>query len=303
VQAWVTEWNAAELMGGVPDGVELVVWDARSPAPDDRTDVAVFVPPTWNKAACLNVLPTLRSLRAIQLLSAGADWILPHVPPSVALCDARGAHDVAVAEWVMTAILTSLRGFDTFVRQQGQRVWQPAETDTLYGKRVLVVGYGSIGAALERRLEVFGGDVRRVARRPRPGVHAVGTLLELLPDTDVLVLLLPLTPQTRGLVDADMLSRLPDGALVVNASRGAVVDTAALAVELERKRLRAVLDVVEPEPLPAEHALWTLPGVIVTPHVASLTPTWLPGVYRLLRRQLLHLLDGTPFENQVVEGY
>lgn len=291
-------------MGDPPTGSKLVVWDGHSPAPDEGLDeVALFVPPTWNKPAALDALVTLPHLKVIQLLSAGADWILPHVPEDVVLCDAKGVHDPAVAEWVLATVLAMVRRLDDFVRQQARHSWTTGSSETLLGKRVLIVGYGSIGRAVETRLAAFEADVQRVARRPREGVHGVASLTELLPSADIVVLLLPLTPSTRGLVDTGFLAAMADGAVLVNASRGQVVDTDALTAEVTSGRLRAALDVVDPEPLPPEHPLWELPGVLLTPHVAAYTPTWLPRVYDLVRRQLVHLLEDTPLENCVSDGY
>ncbi len=304
MKAWVAHSEAPGIMGGPPPGAQLVVWEGRSLAPsEDLDDVALFVPPTWNKPAALDALVTLPHLQVVQLLSAGADWILPHMPEGVLLCDAQGVHDPAVAEWVLATTLALLRRVDDFVRQQAQRSSEPGSSETLHGKRVLIVGHGSIGRAVEIRMAAFGAQVERVARRPREGVHGVDSLPELLPGADVVVLLLPLTPSTRGLVDAAFLAAMPDRAVLVNASRGQVVDTDALTAEVMGGRLRAALDVVDPEPLPPEHPLWDLPGVLLTPHVAAYTPTWLPRVYDLVRRQLVHLLEGTPVHNRVSDGY
>ncbi len=303
MKAWVAHHNAIELMGGAPAGVDVVVWGGNTVPPAELDNVALFVPPTWNKPASLDVLPRLTGLRAIQLLSAGADWILPYTPAGVTLCDARGAHDPAVAEWIMTAILTVLREFNIFSVDQSRAVWNQRGTDTLYGKRVLIIGHGSIGTALEQRLGAFCVSVCRVARHPRPDAYSAADLPGLLAGADVVVLLVPLTAETRGMVDADFLARMPDRALLVNASRGPVVDTDALTREVSTGRLLAALDVTDPEPLTADHPLWTLPGSLLTPHVASFTPTWLPRIYHLVRRQLTHLVDGTSFENPVVDGY
>lgn len=304
VKAWVAHAEAADLMGGPPPGAELVVWDGRSSAPaDELGEVALFVPPTWNKPAALDALGAMPRLQVVQLLTAGADWIVPYVPAGVTLCDAEGALDPAVAEWVLATTLALIRRLDDFVRQQVRRSWEPGSSETLHGKRVLIVGYGSIGRAVETRLAAFGAQVERVARRPREGVYGVTSLPELLPHADVVVLLLPLTESTRGLVDAAFLAAMPDRAILVNASRGQVVDTDALTAQVASGRLRAALDVVDPEPLAPEHPLWELPGVLLTPHVAAYTPTWLPRVYDLVRRQLVHLLEGTALENRVSDGY
>ena len=303
MRAWLAHDEGLRLVGDTPTNIELRVWDGRGDPPKERDEVVLFVPPTWNKPDSLQVLPTLDGLRVVQLLTAGADWIIPHVPGGVALCDARGAHDPAVAEWAMTAILSMVRGFPAFVRSQAHRSWRPANSGTLHGKRVLIVGYGSIGKALEERLRPFGVRVERVARTARAGVNDRTALPRLLPDADIVVLLLPLTTETRHLVDAAFLSALPEGALLVNASRGAVVDASALTAELSAGRISAALDVTDPEPLPASDPLWSLPNVLITPHVASYTPTWLPLVYTLVGEQLRRIARGEPPLNRVVDGY
>jgi phosphoglycerate dehydrogenase-like enzyme len=145
--------------------------------------------------------------------------------------------------------------------------------------------------------------VTGVARRARDGVHGLDELPALLARTDALVNLLPLTTHTRGLVDAALLGRLPDGALYVNAGRGATTDTGALLAELQDGRLRAVLDVVEPEPLPADHPLWRAPGVVITPHVAGDTPAGDRAAWRLVGEQLARYAAGEPLHNVVVDGY
>lgn len=196
-------------------------------------------------------------------------------------------HDAGTAEWVVTAILAQLRGFPELARAQARREWaydRVAPTDELTGRRVLIVGAGSIGAAVRARLAPFDVTFTLVARTARPDeeVHAVTELPRLLPEADVVVLLVPLTDATRGLVDAAFLAAMPDGALLVNAARGPVADTPALVAELTSGRLRAALDVTDPEPLPADHPLWELPNVLLTPHVGGSVRGLLPRAYRLV---------------------
>jgi len=230
------------------------------------------------------------------------------VPPGVQLCDARGVHDAAVAEWVLGAVIGSLRQFPAYARAQQRREWAPngvTPTPELTGKRVLVIGAGSIGRALERRLAPFDVTVIRVARtaRPEQDVHGVAELPALLPRAEVVVLLVPLTEQTRNLVDGSFLAALPDGALLVNAARGPVVDTAALLTEVASGRISAALDVTDPEPLPAGHPLWALPNVLITPHVGGAVAGLLPRAYRLVGEQLRRFAAGEPLVNRVVDGY
>jgi phosphoglycerate dehydrogenase-like enzyme len=242
-------------------------------------------------------------LKVVQTLTAGVDWLRPRLPPGVALCNARGAHDASTAEWVVAAMLGALRGFPAFTREQAAARWAYQGTDQLATKSVLIVGYGAIGAAVERRLAGFEVSVVRVARRPRPGVAGLDDLPGLLPAADVVALLVPATPETAGLVDGAFLAAMKDGALLVNAARGTVVDTAALVAEVASGRLRAALDVTDPEPLPPDHPLWTLPGVFITPHVAASTPVSRQRAARLVREQAEAHTRGEPLRNVINGAY
>jgi phosphoglycerate dehydrogenase-like enzyme len=241
-----------------PAGVEV------RQLPDGR-EAAVFLVPDWEDGETVEALPRLDQVRVVQALSAGTDWIEARVPAWATLCNARGTRDAAVAEWVVGALLGDAYGQFTAARA---RRWSDAKPRELQGATVLVVGFGSIGRAVERRLEPFGVEVVGVARSARDGVHATGELPALVAQADAVVVLAPLTPETTGLFDAELLARMRDGALLVNAGRGGVVDSAALLAELESGRLRAVLDVVDPEPLPDGHPLWEA-ALAITPHNAG----------------------------------
>ncbi|GIG97015.1 phosphoglycerate dehydrogenase [Plantactinospora mayteni] len=297
-----------ELLGEIPDGVTVEVAPAPDRLPSDPAGVRFWVPPFLAQPAAVPVAAKLPDLRVVQLLSAGADAWAGRLPEQVTLCDARGVHDSSTAEWVVTAILSYLRSFPFFARAQVRHEWsydQVNPTDELAGKRVLVVGAGSIGAAARARLAPFEVELTMVARTARPAerVYGVDDLPALLPETDVVVLLVPLTEATRGLVDAGFLAAMRDGALLVNAARGPVVDTDALVAELTTGRIAAALDVTEPEPLPAGHPLWDLPNVLLTPHVAGSVRGLLPRGYRLAGEQLRRFVAGTPLVNEVVDGY
>jgi phosphoglycerate dehydrogenase-like enzyme len=236
------------------------------------------VPPEAGKAEVLipgkhppgeQLWRTVPNLKLIQLLSAGAeDWV-GKVPDGVLLSTCRGAHGGSTAEWVVAALLSMYRQLDVFAAAQREGRWARQTTDTLQGKRVLIVGAGDLGQHLRRRLEPFDARCTMVGMTAREGVHGVRELPELLELHDVVVLMVPLTSRTRGMADAAFLSRMRDGAVLVNAARGAVVDTDALVAELTTGRLRAALDVTDPEPPPAGHSLWTVPGLLLTPHVGG----------------------------------
>ncbi|MFC3978974.1 2-hydroxyacid dehydrogenase [Streptosporangium jomthongense] len=302
MRIWVPSQAAADVLRDLPD-VECVVYDGTGPTPEGIGEVEVWVPPLIPPSLVPELLGRMHGLRLLQTVTAGVDAYRPHLPEGVVLCNARGVHDAGTAEWVVGAMIAVLREFPGFAAAQGRGEWTYHHTGVLADSTVLVVGYGSIGQALERRLEGFEVDVVRVARTAREGVHGQDELPELLPKADVVVLLVPATPATTGLVDAAFLASMRDGALLVNAARGGVVDTDALVAELERGRLVAALDVTDPEPLPAGHPLWSAPGAFITPHVAGSTPASGRRLLRLLRSQLLRHLAGEQLKNVITGSY
>jgi phosphoglycerate dehydrogenase-like enzyme len=243
------------------------------------------------------------ALKVVQTLTAGVEHVTPYLPDGVTLCNARGVHDASTAELAVGLILASLRGIPDFVRAQDSGEWVAGRREALADKRVLILGAGSIAQALRRRLTPFECDVTCVARTARDGVAGIDQLPDLLPQADVVVLLVPLTDDTRGLVDAKFLTQMKDGALLVNVARGQVVDTEALVAELASGRLRAALDVTDPEPLPKGHPLWSAPGVLISPHVGGNTSAFLPRGRRLVSAQLRRYVAGEPLANVVTGAY
>jgi phosphoglycerate dehydrogenase-like enzyme len=241
----------------------------------------------------------LPRLRLVQLLSAGAENFAGRLPDGVLLCNARGAHTPATAEWAVTATLAAQRGIPFFVREQEAGRWSMSTHRSLVGARVLVVGAGDIGRTIGRMLAGFGVELTYVARTARDGVRTVTDLPQLLPHADVVILIVPVTPETRGMVDAAFLAAMPDGALLVNAARGVVVDTDALVAELAAGRLRAALDVTDPEPLPPGHPLWRAPGLLLTPHVGGAVPETNARAAAAVTDQLARVLAGEPLQNLV----
>jgi phosphoglycerate dehydrogenase-like enzyme len=304
IKVWLPDQDAVSLMGGLPAGMAADVWTGGEQLPDSADEVEVVVLPFEVPASRLQLLAKLPRLRLIQLMSAGAENIIPFVPPGVTLCNAQGAHDPAVAEWITAVILAQVRQLPRFLAAQQAGTWAPVRSESLAGQTVLIVGYGSIGEATERTLAPFGVRFERVARRPRPGVMTMDDLPGALPRADIVILLVPVTPATTGLVDARFLARLHDGALLVNAARGPIVDTSALLAELESGRLRAALDVTDPEPLPAGHPLWSAPGLLLTPHVAGAMTTDASRVMVLVKDQLARYAAGEPLRHVVGDqGY
>jgi phosphoglycerate dehydrogenase-like enzyme len=284
-------FDPAEL-GDPPDAFDYEVVDPTVSVPDSVVDVEIYVPPYAVGPKVADVLPRMTSLRYVQTLTAGVDNIRAAIPEGVTLCSGRGIHDTSTAELVLTLVLASLRGVPEFVRAQDRHEWRPGWHPALADRTVLLVGYGAIGAAVEARLTPFECSVVRVARSAREGVHAISELPALLSQADVVVVVVPLTDETRGLVDADFLARMKPGSLLVNVARGAVVDTDALVDALREERIRAALDVVDPEPLPKDSPLWDCPGLLVSPHVGGSSSAMWPRAYRLVRDQLHRIARG-----------
>ncbi|MGX1881434.1 2-hydroxyacid dehydrogenase [Streptomyces sp. NPDC055287] len=293
----------------LPDGFNYRFWDGGQDFPADPADCVFYVVP-YMKGPEIAVRPlaAMTSVRAMQTLSAGIDHVEPGLADlhaGVQLCNARGVHEASTAELTLALVLASLRGIPGFVRGQDQEEWRAGFYPALADKSVLIVGYGSIGAAIEDRLTPFEcARVARVARSARTTergpVHPLSELPGLLPSADVVILSTPLTEATQGLVNAGFLSRMKDGALLVNVSRGPVVDTKALLAELEAGRLRAALDVTDPEPLPAGHPLWHAPGLLISPHVGGSTSAFMPRAKRLMAGQLTRFAAGEPLRNVVL---
>lgn len=295
-------FDPAEL-GDPPEGLRYEVVDPTEGVPDSVADVRFYVPPYQVGPRVGEVLAQMTSLEVVQTMTAGVDNIRSVVPDGVLLCNGRGIHDTSTAELALTLTLASLRGVPTFVRDQEQHRWRTTWYPALADKRVLLVGYGAIGEAIERRLLPFEVEVVRVARSARDGVHPITELPRLLPGADVVVLVLPLTDETRGLVDAGFLAAMKDGALLVNVARGAVVDTDAVVAALHAGRVRYATDVAETEPLPEDHPLWDAPNLLVSPHVGGASSAMWPRAHRLVRDQLRRYAAGEELVNVMSGDY
>jgi len=287
-------------MGDFPANVDVrLVPPEPEPVPD-LAEVELIVPFARTRDPLLELLaePPGR-LRVIQATSAGVDWLVGQVPEHVIVCNARGVYDAPLAEWVVGAILAMERGLVQSRDAQARREWDAIEPPELSGRRVVILGIGSIGTAIADRLRPFGVEVIGVARTARDGVRGLADLDEVLRDAEILVDMLPLTSETRGLLDARRLRLLPDGALLVNAGRGRTIETAALVEELRACRLRAALDVTDPEPLPPDHPLWGLPNVLITPHMAGDSPGSTTRAFELAGDQVRRFAAGEPLINEV----
>ena len=303
-----------------PENAEIV----RVPDdPSELVDVEFWIPPYMSKTVA-RVLPFMRGVEVVQALSAGIDAMVDHIPAGATLCDGQGIHDIPVAEWVVGAVLSSLKYWQLYEDVRRRELWKgrfeaedlylslhpgekklfpPVLGEDLADKHVLIVGYGAIGAAIEKRLAAFDVTFSRVSRRAREGVAAISDLDALLPDADIVIVIVPLTPDTHGMFDAARIAKMKQGALLVNAARGPVVETSALLAALQAYKIRAAIDVVDPEPLPEGHPLWKAPNLFITPHVGGGSPRFLQRAFKLAGEQVGRYLAGEPLLNVVSEGY
>ncbi len=307
----VPDQEVADALGDVGPDARLVIWDpAQGDAPEDEREniEIVCIPHKTGGRKVYARIAKLPRLKVIQIPSAGYEHALPIVPKGVDLANARGVHDTRTAEMALTLALASQRMFPELLEAQKAHDWRGGVyPPSLADRRVLIVGYGSIGSAIGERMKACEASVLGVGRTPRMApdgtlVHAVEELPELLPFAEIVVLVTPLTDETRGMVNAEFLAAMPDGALLVNVARGAVVDTDALLAELNSGRLRAALDVTDPEPLPEDHPLWDAPGCIIMPHVGGMTPLTDRRYTELVHRQIQARLAGEQCVNYVGTG-
>ncbi|MEU2204123.1 2-hydroxyacid dehydrogenase [Microbacterium oleivorans] len=292
---------AADL-APVPDGVEVIVWALDTPAPRPRIDIVV--PPymsdvTFDRLAGVEI-------GLVQGQAIGYEGIADKLPPGTVFANATTVHETSTAELAVGLVLASQRRIDRFAVDGREGRWNPVLTDSLADRRVLLLGYGGVGTAIAARLAPFEVEIVPVASRARDEdgvhVHGIDELGDLLPTTDIMIVSLPGGDATRHIVGDAELAALPDGALVVNVGRGPLIDTDALVRHTAAGRIRAALDVTDPEPLPADHPLWRNDGVLISPHVGGASSAMRPRMVALLRRQIAHVLAGERPENIVIGG-
>lgn len=296
-----------EELGDIP-GVEWVTWELDGPAP--RAHLDIVVPPYAGGERRLARLDGV-SVGLVQWQSIGYNGIDRHLPGGVPLANAATVHETSTAELALGLLLAAQRGIPEFLRDGVAHRWDLRTFPSVADRRVLIVGYGGVGKAIDARLAGFEAHVTRLARTARQDRNLAGDpvevrgfdeLAERLAEAEIVILAVPLTAETTGLIDAAALAAMPDGALLVNVARGQVVDTGALVRELESGRLRAALDVTDPEPLPADHPLWDRPNVLITPHAGGDSNAMLPRVVALIRRQIDRMRAGERPENLVIGG-
>ncbi len=286
-----------------PVELEGVRWyeDESEPDPVDLQCAGFFVPRYLGSGPNAHLVASMPHLEVLQLLTIGYDYALAHVRSGVTLCNAQGVHEASTAELTLGLIIASLRRIDTAARDMTQGVWDHRRGASLQGRQVLIVGAGPVGRAIAAVCAPMGCSITLVARTARADVRAAEELPVLLSQADVVVLAVPLTPDTEGMVDAAFLAQMKDDALLVNVARGTVVRTDDLVAELKSGRIRAALDVTDPEPLPSDHSLWSTPNTLITPHVGGDSDAFPVLARALVTQQINAWRAGTALAN-VISG-
>lgn len=293
--------DLARDLDPLPEGVEVIVWPMDAAAP--RGQIDLVVPPYMSLETALPLLEGVQT-RLVQGQSIGYEGIADKLPAEIAFANAATVHETSTAELAVALTLAVQRHLDAFAVAGTSGTWGPVFAQSLADRRVLLLGYGGVGKAVATRLAPFEVEIVPVASHAREEdgihVHGIDELAELLPTVDIVILSLPGGDATRHIIGEAELSALPDGALIVNVGRGPLIDTDALVRHTQAGRIRAGLDVTDPEPLPQDHPLWNAPGVLISPHVGGASSAMHPRIAALVRRQIGHLLAGEEPENVVI---
>lgn len=268
----------------------------------DLSEVTFYVPTYMGGRPALELTKKMPNLKILQVPNAGYDDAMEFLRPGITLCNGRGIHDDSTAELAVGLTIASLRGFATFVRDQDKGEWVNKNYDSINDRKIGIVGFGSIGTTIARMLSGFSVEIVAFTQSGRDNTIAITDLDKHLPSLDVVILILPLTKESKHLFDARRLALMKDGALLVNVARGPIVDTDALVKELNSGRIKAGLDVTDPEPLPKGHPLWSAKGVLISPHVGGNSSAFEKRARRLIESQLNLLAQGKPLNNVIVAG-
>lgn len=297
VKVW-TQWTDLK----VPAGIELLSPENFPLDSSDLSQIDFYVPLYMGGAKALSYATQMTNLKVLQMLNAGYDDALAYLRPGITLCNARGVHDASTAELAVGLAIASRREFPNFMREQIASSWSHRRTSALTDSKIGIVGYGSIGKKIAQNLSGFEVSITAFTQSGRDGTLSIDNLDAHLPELDIVILILPLSDSSRGLFDSSRLSKMKDGALLINVARGPVVVTDALVQELNSGRIYAALDVTDPEPLPAEHPLWSAQNLLLVPHIGGNSTSFEPRGRALIESQLKLLAQGLPLEHVVAQG-
>jgi phosphoglycerate dehydrogenase-like enzyme len=290
-----TQWS--DLL--IPSGMKHLQTDGFIPSESQLEEIEFYVPSYMGGIKTFEVIKKMKNLKTVHYSQAGYEDILPHIPKNVILCNASGLHDVSTSELVIGLTIASRRGFAEFIDNQKKGIWNRKTKPALADSHVGIVGYGHIGKRIASLLEMFETKVTSFSRSGTDGAVKISEFDHFLPDLDVIILILPLTPESKNFINANRIKKMKDGATLINVARGAIVDTDALVAELNSGRITAGLDVTDPEPLPAGHPLWSAPNLIITPHVGGDSAAFNPRARKMVQEQLGRIAENKPLLNQI----
>ena len=268
----------------------------------DLSEITFYVPTYMGGRAALELTKKMKNLKVLQMPNAGYDDAIEYVREGITLCNGKSIHDDSTAELAVGLTIASLRGFPDFVRNQDKSAWVHVKNQSINDKKIGIIGFGSIGSTIAKMLSGFSVEIIPFTQSGRDNTIAISNLDKHLPTLDVVILILPLTAESKHLFNAKRLSLMKDGSLLVNVARGPIVDTDALVKELNSGRITAALDVTDPEPLPSDHPLWKAKGVLISPHVGGNTSAFEKRARRLIESQLQLLAEGKSLNNVIVAG-
>ncbi len=268
----------------------------------DLSEITFYVPTYMGGRAALELTKKMKNLKVLQMPNAGYDDAIEYVREGITLCNGKSIHDDSTAELAVGLTIASLRGFPDFVRNQDKSAWVHVKNQSINDKKIGIIGFGSIGSTIAKMLSGFSVEIIPFTQSGRDNTNAISNLDKHLPTLDVVILILPLTAESKHLFNAKRLSLMKDGSLLVNVARGPIVDTDALVKELNSGRITAALDVTDPEPLPSDHPLWKAKGVLISPHVGGNTSAFEKRARKLIESQLQLLADGKSLNNVIVAG-
>lgn len=297
IKVW-TQWSDLSL----PAGITLLSPKNFPLDTSDLSEIDFYVPLYMGGAHALTYAAKMTNLKVLQMLNAGYDDALAYLRPGITLCNARGVHDASTAELAVGLAIASRRGFPDFMREQIASTWSHHQTKSLTDSKIGIIGYGSIGKKIEQNLSGFDLSITAFTRSGRDGSFTIDQLDEHLPQLDIVILILPLSDSSRHLFNKERLSKMKDGALLINVARGPVVETDALMAELNSGRIFAALDVTDPEPLPVEHPLWKAKNLLLVPHIGGNSTAFEPRGRALVESQLKLIAAGKPLEHIVAQG-
>ena len=291
-----TQWSDLTL----PAGMTHLETDGFVPSASQFDEIEFYVPSYMGGLKTIEIIPKMKNLKVVHYNQAGYEDILPHIPQGVSLCNGTGIHDVSTSELAIGLTIASRRGFAEFMDNQKQGVWKRTRKPALADSHVGIVGYGHIGKRIGSLLEMFETKVTAFTRSGSDGSVKITEFDAYLPKLDVIILILPLTAESKNFMNAERIKKMKDGATLVNVARGAIVDTDALVAELHTGRITAGLDVTDPEPLPEGHPLWSAPNVIISPHVGGDSGAFQPRARTMVSQQLQLLSENKPLLNQII---